>query len=74
MEKEMICIRCRELIKPKDNYIEIIEWNNKKLITSFQMHKTCWKLFTDQRVIQGKALGMVKELMDQVKGGREIVI
>jgi len=66
METPLICSRCQKEIKPKENFIEIIEWNNQKLILKNYVHKICWELFMDQQHTKQKALGMMQELMEKV--------
>jgi len=66
MKELMICYRCRKEIKHKENFIEIIEWNNQKLISKNYIHKSCWELFMDEKNVKQKALVMMKELMGKV--------
>jgi len=62
----MICINCLRAIKPKENFIEIIEWENKKLLKVNRCHKSCWELFVDTSNTKRQALGMLRKLMGKL--------
>ena len=66
MEKQMICSRCQKEIKPQEKFIEIIEWNNQKLILKNYIHKSCWELFMDEKNTKQKAITMMKELIGKI--------
>lgn len=62
----MICIRCGKEIKPKEHYIDLIEWNNKKLIKNNQAHFSCWNLFVGEINTKRQALGMLQKAMGKL--------
>ena len=66
METQIICIRCLKVIKPKENFIEVIEWNNQKLILKNYCHKSCWDLFMDEKNTKRQALGALKKVMGKL--------
>ena len=39
------CFRCHKEIKNNENYFAMIEMNNKKIIRTNYVHKTCWDVF-----------------------------
>ena len=66
MNSPLICQRCQKEIKPQENFIEVIEWNNKKVIKKNYMHKSCWELLMDMKNTTRQALGMAKGLMNKM--------
>ena len=67
MEETLDCIRCHREIKPRENFIEITEWNNQKLLLKNRMHKSCWVLTMDENKTKVKALGYLKQVMGKLK-------
>ncbi len=63
INEDMNCIRCQKEIKPKENFIEVIEWNNQKLILKNRVHKSCWDLMMDEKHTKQKALNFLKQAM-----------
>lgn len=55
-DEVMFCIRCYKEIKPKENFIEVTEWNNQKLLLKNRCHKSCWLLFMDEKDTKRQAL------------------
>lgn len=66
MEEVNICIRCQNVIKPKEHFIEITEWDNQKLLKKNRVHYSCWELFMDTKNTQHQALGMLKNVMGKL--------
>jgi hypothetical protein len=66
INEEFICIRCQNEIKPKEHFIEIIEWDNQKLLKKNRVHYSCWELFMDTKTTQHQALGMLKSVMNKL--------
>ena len=66
MNSILICQRCQKEIKPKENFIEVIEWNNQKVIKKNYIHKSCWELLMDMKNTTRQALGMAKGLMNRI--------
>jgi len=66
MEEQLSCIRCRKEIKPKEHFIEIIEWDNQKLLKKNRVHYSCWELFMDEKNTKQQALGMLKNVMGKL--------
>lgn len=62
----MICNRCGKEIKVRENYIQVINFDNNKLIDKKFFHKTCWDLFIDTRETTHGVLNMAKKLMSKV--------
>jgi len=66
MNSILLCQKCQKEIKPQENFIEVIEWNNKKVIKKNYMHKSCWDLLMDMKNTTRQALGMAKGLMTKI--------
>jgi len=66
MEENLICIRCQKEIKPKEHFIEIIEWDNQKLLKKNKCHYSCWELFMDEKNTKRQALGYLKQAMGKL--------
>lgn len=60
--KPRICIRCHKEIKQKENHLQIIEWNNNKLIKETFIHKSCWEEMMTVKGGVRMALGLLKGL------------
>ena len=67
MEEVLNCTRCFKQIKPKEHFIEIIEWDNQKLLKENKVHYSCWELFMDEKNTKRQALGMLKNVMGKLK-------
>ena len=67
MEDTLNCVLCHREIKPKENFIEITEWNNQKLLIKNRMHKSCWELTMDEKGTKTKALSYLKQIMGRLK-------
>ena len=68
MEEIMDCVRCHKEVKPKEHFVEVIEWNNQKLLIKNRMHYSCWELTMDEKGTKMKALSYLKQVMGQLKG------
>lgn len=44
----MICFRCKQEIKPNDNYFAMVEMNDGKEVKADYVHKVCWNVFLNQ--------------------------
>ena len=58
----MKCFRCKKEIEKEDNYFEINEYNNKKIVKIDYVHKICWNLFLKQVSDTTEAMGIVRGL------------
>ena len=66
INEEFICIRCQKEIKPKEHFIEVLEWNNQKLLLKNRIHKSCWDLMMDEKNTKRMALGALKKAMGKL--------
>lgn len=48
MERTIICFRCKQEIRPNDNYFAMAEMNNGKEVKVDYVHKVCWNVFLNQ--------------------------
>jgi len=52
----MICFRCKKEIGEKDNYYEMVEKSNGKIVKIDYVHKVCWDKFLSQLDSAGSSL------------------
>lgn len=62
----MNCIKCKKDIEKKEYYVEVNEFNNKKLKVKQYFHKRCYEeLFNIKKMALGM-VGKVNKLMGMV--------
>ena len=58
----MKCFRCNKGIENRDDYFEIREIRNKKIIKKNYVHRVCWNAFLKSISDTTEAVGMIKGL------------
>jgi len=67
-QQNKICIRCREDIKEKENYIELKEWDNKKIVKHNFLHKKCWEEMMETKSRVWKMADKAFQLLNKAEG------
>lgn len=66
-EKNMICIQCQKEIKNNEHFIELIEWNNSRLLKSNRCHYSCWEDLMTRKKQIGSMMGIATNLFENLK-------